>query len=87
MNRTHVLLAASLFVSGAVCAAHAATREEQAKACRRDAIHFCAIDIPNKAKITACMERHLDELSPRCRAMFTDGDNSADKSANPGPAQ
>jgi hypothetical protein len=36
-------------------------------------MHFCAADIPNREKITACMKQHLDELSPPCRAMFKGG--------------
>ncbi|WP_092006529.1 hypothetical protein [Paraburkholderia lycopersici] len=46
------------------------SRDEQEHACRGDAFHFCASEIPNKTKITACMKRHYDELSPPCKAMF-----------------
>jgi hypothetical protein len=73
MNRTFALLAAGLAVLSAVTAANAATEDDQAKACRGDAMHFCAADIPNKEKITACMKQHVDELSPACRAMFKGG--------------
>ncbi|WP_224016839.1 hypothetical protein [Paraburkholderia tropica] len=55
------------------CAAgsgQAASQDEQEHACRGDAFHFCASDIPNKEKITACMKQHYDELSPPCKAMF-----------------
>jgi hypothetical protein len=48
----------------------AATRNEQAVACRGDAIRYCAVHIPNEEKITACMEAHLQKLRPKCRAMF-----------------
>jgi hypothetical protein len=93
MTRIHTLLPASLLALGAlsalgaVTAAHAATHDEQAKACRGDAMHFCAADIPNKAKITACMKQHIDELSPPCRAMFKGGKKSGDSSGNSGAAQ
>lgn len=89
MNRTHALLAASFVALSAVTAAgtHAASRDEQAKACRGDAMHFCASDIPNKAKITACMKQHIDELSPPCRAMFKGGKKSADSGAKPDAPQ
>ncbi|MBS1076490.1 hypothetical protein JK217_01790 [Gluconobacter kondonii] len=50
--------------------ASAATREEQTKACRGDALRLCALAIPNEAKITACMQKKIDKLSPQCRAMF-----------------
>jgi hypothetical protein len=73
MNRIHVLLASSLVALSAVSAAHAATEDDQAKACRGDAMHFCSAEIPNKEKITACMKQHIDELSPACRAMFKGG--------------
>ncbi|MGY6125103.1 hypothetical protein ACW9YV_06305 [Paraburkholderia strydomiana] len=87
MTRIHALLAASLFAISAVTAANAATQDEQAKACRGDAMHFCAADIPNKAKITACMKQHIDELSPPCRAMFKGGKKSGDSSGNSGASQ
>ncbi|CAE6754585.1 hypothetical protein [Paraburkholderia nemoris] len=73
MKRTYAVLAASLVALGAATAARAATQDDQAKACRGDAMHFCAADIPNREKITACMKQHLDELSPPCRAMFKGG--------------
>lgn len=53
-----------------VGAAHAASREEQSAACRGDAIRLCTFAIPNEDKITACMKKKIDQLSPRCRAMF-----------------
>ncbi|MFM0166313.1 hypothetical protein SAMN05444172_6296 [Burkholderia sp. GAS332] len=81
MNRISALLVASLAVLSAVAAANAATREEQTKACRRDALHFCIVDVPNREKIIACMKRHLDELSPACRAMFGGG-KKGDANAN-----
>lgn len=70
------LLAALMMAS----IAHAASRDEQTKACKADAIHFCASDIPNKQKITACMKTHYDELSPGCKTMFH-------KPADAGPKQ
>ncbi|MFL9866216.1 hypothetical protein PQR67_18730 [Paraburkholderia fungorum] len=76
MNRTFALLAAALTALSAFSAANAAnaaTRDDQAKACRGDAMHFCAAEIPNREKITACMKQHVDELSPACRAMFKGG--------------
>ncbi|NML99891.1 hypothetical protein HHL24_18370 [Paraburkholderia sp. RP-4-7] len=82
MNRVYALLAASLAALGAVTAANAATEDDQAKACRGDAMHFCAADIPSKEKITACMKQHLDELSPACRAMFKGGKKDDAKAAS-----
>nr|WP_211311014.1 hypothetical protein [Gluconacetobacter liquefaciens] len=50
--------------------AQAASRQEQSAACRGDAIKLCTFAIPNEDKITACMKKKVDQLSPRCRAMF-----------------
>ncbi|HEY1608645.1 MAG TPA: hypothetical protein VGG24_05220 [Paraburkholderia sp.] len=51
-------------------AVHAASRDQQEHACRGDALRLCSADIPDKAKITACMKAHYDQLSPRCQTMF-----------------
>ncbi|MFL9895496.1 MULTISPECIES: hypothetical protein [Paraburkholderia] len=82
MNRVSVLLAASLVVLSSANPVNAASRDEQTKACRGDAMHFCAADIPNEDKITACMKQHVDELSPACRAMFKGGKKGNDKNTS-----
>ncbi|WP_144108026.1 hypothetical protein [Paraburkholderia sp. BCC1886] len=82
MNKLHTFLAATLVAISAVNAAHAATEEEQAKACRGDAMHFCASEIPDKEKITVCMKQHVQELSPACRAMFKGGKKGSGKSGS-----
>ncbi|MCC8396642.1 hypothetical protein LJ656_29045 [Paraburkholderia sp. MMS20-SJTR3] len=81
MNRRLCLLAAGLVALGATGSAAAASRDEQAHACRGDAMHFCAAEIPNEEKITACMKQHIDELSPACRAMFKTGKKDERKAA------
>ena len=43
---------------------------EQRRACEADAMKFCKDVVPDVPKITACMKRHLDKLSPDCRAQF-----------------
>ncbi len=53
-------------------AASAYTAEQQ-QACTGDAFRFCAAEIPNIDRITACMVRHRAELSPACRAQFPGG--------------
>ncbi len=63
-------LALGLVSSMFAVAASAATRDEQTKACRGDAMRLCMAEIPNEQKITACMKSKLDQLSPGCRAMF-----------------
>lgn len=62
--------AAALMLLFTATMSHAASRDEQTKACKGDAIHFCSSEIPNKEKITACMKTHYQELSPGCKTMF-----------------
>ena len=49
---------------------NAAGTAEQQQACFEDAIKFCGSEIPDVQRITACMVRKIDNLSPRCRAQF-----------------
>ena len=50
-------------------ASHAAYSEEQKRLCLGDALKFCSSDIPDDAKVTACLTRHAAELSPKCKAV------------------
>ena len=43
---------------------------EQHRACTEDAFKFCSSDIPNVPRITACMIKNIENLSPDCRAQF-----------------
>lgn len=43
---------------------------EQRRACRPDVYRLCAGEIPNVAKITACMRRNKANLSEACKAVF-----------------
>lgn len=72
-----VVFTACVGAAVAPLAARAASRAEQEHACRRDALRLCANDVPNKARITACMKAHYDQLSPRCQAMFDQPETSA----------
>lgn len=67
MNILHFSCAVLALAAGA---ADAATRDQQSSACRSDALRYCLVDIPNEAKITACMKKNVERLSPDCRAMF-----------------
>ena len=49
---------------------NAAGTAEQQQACFEDAMKFCGSEIPDVQRITACMERNIHKLSPRCRAQF-----------------
>ncbi|GBQ83292.1 hypothetical protein AA13595_1144 [Gluconacetobacter johannae DSM 13595] len=57
----------------------APTRDQQSAACRGDAVKLCAFAIPNERKVQACMEKKIDKLSPRCRAMFGKGGHRTGK--------
>lgn len=43
---------------------------EQQKACRPNVFRFCAGEIPDVRKITACLRRNLSRLTPDCQAIF-----------------
>src|SRR5258707_15865473 len=49
---------------------NAAGTAEQQQACFIDAITFCGSEVPDVQRITACMVRNIDKLSPRCRVQF-----------------
>jgi len=42
----------------------------QQHACHDDAFRFCGQDIPDHAKIHACLLRHVKHLSHHCRAII-----------------
>jgi hypothetical protein len=42
----------------------------QRAACRPDVFRYCAGEIPNVARITACMRRNKANLSDACKAHF-----------------
>jgi hypothetical protein len=46
---------------------------EQRSACMGDAFKFCAAEIPNVPKITACMRANASKLSPACKAAVAKG--------------
>lgn len=45
------------------------TAEQQA-ACQSNAMRLCSSEIPDVARITACMKANRRKLSAGCRAMF-----------------
>jgi hypothetical protein len=64
-----LMLATALAVSMWPAASEAYTPEQQ-QACSDDAIRLCSADIPDVDRITACMIRKQDQLTPGCRAYF-----------------
>ena len=45
---------------------------EQEQMCGGDAFRLCGSDIPDVDRVTACMVRQRDQLSPGCRVFFRD---------------
>ena len=43
---------------------------EQEQACTGDAFRLCSAEIPDVARVTACMAAKKSQLSPGCRAQF-----------------
>jgi hypothetical protein len=43
---------------------------EQEQACTGDAFRLCSAEIPDVARVTACMAAKKSQLSPVCRAQF-----------------
>ena len=44
--------------------------EADAVACRPDVFRLCAGEIPNRARIIACLERRRSSLSPACSQVW-----------------
>ena len=64
-----VVLAALAATSAPVLAEYRGTPEQQ-KACRPNVFKFCAGEIPDVRKITACLRRNIARLTPDCQAIF-----------------
>jgi len=47
-----------------------ALEAEAANLCRGDAFRLCLSDIPDRERITACMQRRKAELSSGCKTVF-----------------
>ena len=47
---------------------------EQEQACTGDAFRLCSSEIPDVDRVTACMVRLRNQLSPGCRAFFRDAE-------------
>jgi hypothetical protein len=63
------LLATVLAVSISPAAGQGYTPEQE-QACSGDAFRLCGAEIPDVARVTACMVARKSELSPPCRAQF-----------------
>jgi hypothetical protein len=43
--------------------------------CQGDALRFCGPEIPDHAKILACLQYYQADISPACRALIAPGNN------------
>ena len=64
-----LMLATALLVSLWPAASRAYTDEQQ-QACTGDAFRLCGAEIPDVARVGACMNRNKSQLRPGCRAHF-----------------
>jgi hypothetical protein len=62
-----------LFSLAGVASAVTPPARPQKHPCHDDAFRFCGKDIPNHAKIHACLLLNVDHLSPACRAIISPG--------------
>ena len=46
------------------------TEEDQRRLCTSDVMRLCYAEIPDRARIIACMRRQRHNLSPECRSVF-----------------
>ena len=80
MTKFHYLALTSLTILGSVLPAVAqqpAQQEyrgtaNQRAACRYDVLRYCGAEIPNVARITACLRYNIARISPQCAAVFAD---------------
>ena len=64
---------------------HAFTQQEQQRLCTGDVFRLCSSEIPDRARIIACMHRQKASLSHGCRSVFgkpTDQAASARRTAD-----
>ena len=63
-----------LGLAGVASAQQSTINPEQA--CRDDAFKFCNNEIPDRAKVGACLRKHARSLSKDCRTVVTGGGGS-----------
>jgi hypothetical protein len=77
MNRLNRLAFSALTAAGlGLCLALAAPAQAQMSpeaACKDDAFRLCGNDIPDRAKVGACLRRNARSLSSACRGFVVGG--------------
>jgi hypothetical protein len=81
IGRTDLTILVAAFSVAAIANAMAGGQgtAEQRAACAPDALRLCSSEIPDVARVTACMKANRSNLSAGCRATFP----SASASRNP----
>lgn len=67
---TFMVASVSLVLTTPLATAHAQGTPQQRSACMGDAFRFCGADIPNVARIEACLSQNRSNLTPACAAEF-----------------
>ena len=72
MRMTHLIKTLSLagVMLSVAASANAQGTADQQSACMGDAFRFCSAYIPSAARIEACLESNIKQISPACRAQF-----------------
>ena len=68
--RVLVFAAFSLWLAASAMAQASPSEAEQRMACMGDAVRLCAVDIPDRQRVRACMAAEHDQLSASCRVVF-----------------
>jgi hypothetical protein len=70
VRKSTVISGLAFCVAMLPAAGHAFTQEDQQRLCMGDVFRLCSSEIPDVARITACMLRQKASLSPGCRSVF-----------------
>jgi hypothetical protein len=77
-KNTTKTLAAALVLLGAMTTgvlAQDPNYQMEEEDCQGDALRFCGPEIPDHAKILACLQYYQADISPACRALIAPGNN------------
>src|SRR5262249_25518526 len=85
IRRIGLTLCLTLSLSTAATSSSFAYSARAQQMCTGDAFRLCTSEIPNIARIIACMRRNKANLSPGCRAVMDQEDTAASK-PRPAPA-
>jgi hypothetical protein len=80
IRQAGLVLAFAVSFSALSSSASFAFSSEAQQMCTGDAFRLCSSEIPNIAKITACMVKHKSDLSSGCR-MVMDKEQAAQHSS------